>query len=56
MILQVDASSLEWRTLIEWSRDPVGIKEILDKEDIHTNNQHAFDLPSRLIAKIYLFR
>jgi hypothetical protein len=30
--------------------------EILNKEDTHTKNQVAFELPSRLIAKIYLFR
>lgn len=28
----------------------------MKKEDIHANNQHAFELPSRLISKIYLFR
>ena len=56
MILACDAAGLEWRTLIEWSRDKVALQEILEKQDIHTNNQNAFNLPSRLISKKYLFR
>lgn len=38
------------------SNDPVGIREINDKVDAHTANQETFALPSRHIAKIYLFR
>lgn len=49
-------SSYDWRTALELSRDSVGIQEILDGADTHSLNQVAFDLPSRLIAKIYLFR
>lgn len=47
---------MEWRTLLELARDEVGIKEVLEKQDAHSLNEKAFDLPSRLIAKIYLFR
>jgi DNA polymerase I len=56
MIFQADASQLEWRTALELSQDWVGINEILEGQDTHANNQKAFDLPSRLIAKIFLFR
>lgn len=56
MLIQCDASQLEWRTILELSGDQVGIKEVLEKQDAHSLNQVAFDLPSRLIAKIYLFR
>lgn len=49
-------SQLEWRVLVELARDDIAIQEILGKEDTHTKNQEAFELPSRLIAKIYLFR
>lgn len=56
MLIGVDASQLEWRTLLELSRDPVGIAEVLNGDDTHSLNQIAFELPSRLIAKIYLFR
>lgn len=56
MLLQCDASQLEWRTALELSKDWVGINEILGGEDTHAKNQKAFELPSRLIAKIFLFR
>lgn len=56
MLIQVDASQLEWRVCLELCQDPVGIQEILDKADVHSLNQEAFSLPDRLIAKKYLFR
>jgi len=46
----------EWRTILELSRDPVGIQEVIDGHDTHELNREAFNLPSRLISKIYLFR
>lgn len=46
----------EWRTILELSRDAVGIQEVLEGQDTHALNQEAFKLPSRLIAKIFLFR
>jgi len=56
LLVACDASQLEWRTILELSRDEVGLAEVLEGQDTHTLNQHAFSLPSRLIAKIYLFR
>ena len=56
MFIAADASQLEWRTAVELSGDQVGLTEIKDKQDTHSLNQIAFGLPSRLIAKIYLFR
>lgn len=56
MFIAADASQLEWRTAVELSGDQVGLTEIKDKQDTHSLNQVAFGLPSRLIAKIYLFR
>jgi DNA polymerase I-like protein with 3'-5' exonuclease and polymerase domains len=62
MIINVDAKSLEWCTYLYLSQDPTGIEEwhgvINDpnKHDIHKANQSAFNLPSRLIAKVFLFR
>src|SRR5207245_7947796 len=56
MIIGVDASQLEWRTILELSQDEVGIAEVEAGEDTHSLNEKAFQLPSRLIAKIYLFR
>jgi len=56
MLIQCDASQLEWRTALELSKDWTGINEIIGGEDTHAKNQEAFGLPSRLIAKIFLFR
>ena len=56
MLIQCDAAQLEWRTILQLSQDEVGIQEVLAKADAHSLNQVAFNLPSRLIAKIYLFR
>jgi DNA polymerase I-like protein with 3'-5' exonuclease and polymerase domains len=55
-LLSCDAAGLEWRVVTELSGDPTALQEILNKEDTHSKNQAAFNLPSRLIAKIYLFR
>lgn len=61
-IVNIDAKSLEWATYLFLSQDKVGIEEwhgvINDpsKYDIHRANQEAFKLPSRLIAKVFLFR
>ena len=62
MIVNVDAKSLEWCTYLYLSQDPTGIEEwhgvINDpgKHDIHKANQTAFNLPTRLVAKVFLFR
>lgn len=56
MLVSCDASQLEWRTILQLSQDEVGIKEVIAGEDTHSLNEKAFELPSRLIAKIYLFR
>lgn len=56
MILKCDASQLEWRSYLDLSRDPVGIQEIIELQDVHTNNQKRFGLPTRLVSKTFLFR
>lgn len=38
------------------SKDKIAIQEIKDGVDFHTENQIRFKLPSRLIAKVFLFR
>lgn len=51
-----------WCTYLFLSQDPTGLEEwqgVIDdptKYDIHKANQAAFALPSRLIAKVFLFR
>lgn len=56
MIVSVDGGQLEWRTALFMSQDQLGIQELLNGVDLHTANQERFGLPSRLIAKTYLFR
>lgn len=55
-LVQVDAGQLEWRVALFLSQDKVGIEELMQGIDLHTANQERFGLPSRLIAKTYLFR
>jgi DNA polymerase I-like protein with 3'-5' exonuclease and polymerase domains len=47
---------LEWRCASFLSQDETAIKEILDGTDQHSDNQLRFGLPSRLIAKTFVFR
>jgi DNA polymerase I-like protein with 3'-5' exonuclease and polymerase domains len=56
MLIQCDAAQLEWRVLAWLSNDPIAVREINEEIDFHTENQKTFGLPSRLIAKRYLFR
>ena len=56
MLLNVDVKSLEWYSYVYLSQDKVAIKEWQENLDMHQNNQDAFNLPSRLIAKKFLFR
>lgn len=64
MFVQVDAAALEWRVAVFLSNDKVGIQELQDRDanpadkekDIHEKNRRAFELPTRLIAKRFLFR
>jgi len=56
MICNLDAAQLEWRVVAHNSGDKVAIQEILDGADFHSDNQAKFKLPSRLIAKVFLFR
>lgn len=56
MLISCDAKQLEWRVAVQLSGDKVGLDEIRNKQDTHALNQREFQLPSRLIAKIYLFR
>ncbi len=38
------------------AEDRTAIKEILEGKDFHSDNQRFFKLPSRLVAKVFLFR
>lgn len=56
MIINADAKALEWVAGTFLSQDKTAIKEIWDRVDQHSLNQEAFKLPSRLIAKKFVFR
>ena len=56
MILNADAKALEWVCASYLSKDKTAHQEIWDKIDQHTDNQNRFGLPSRLIAKTFVFR
>ena len=55
-IVNADAKALEWMGAVYLSKDPVGYQEIKDGVDQHSVNQAAFGLPTRLIAKTFVFR
>jgi hypothetical protein len=56
MIIKADASQLEWRVKVLLAQDTVGIREIQEGYPIHEDNQKVFGLPTRTIAKIFLYR
>lgn len=56
MLLNSDAKQLEWVGATYLSQDKVALKEIWNGEDQHNDNQKRFGLPSRLIAKTFVFR
>ena len=60
MFVNCDASGLEVNCAAFLSQDPTLMDEIVNKADIHSNNQARFGLPKgeegRLIAKIFVFR
>jgi DNA polymerase I-like protein with 3'-5' exonuclease and polymerase domains len=56
MILNADARQLEWICATYLSQDKVAIDEINNQVDQHADNQARFGLPSRLIAKTFVFR
>ena len=56
MLLNADAKALEWVCAAYLSQDKVAMNEIHNQVDQHTDNQARFGLPSRLIAKTFVFR
>jgi DNA polymerase I len=56
MLVNADVKGLEVVVAAELSGDEVLSDEILDRQDIHQNNQNAFKLPSRIVAKGFKFK
>ena len=62
VLLKADASQLEWMTKVFLAQDQVALRELWDlkdkpkEEDLHSQNKEAFKLPTRTIAKNFLYR
>lgn len=56
MLIKADAAQLEWRTKVYLAQDPVGMREIQEGYPIHDDNKEVFGLPTRTIAKVFLYR
>lgn len=56
MLVNIDVKGLEWVTVVWFAQDKVGMDEIIKGVDQHGENQRAFGLPERRIAKIFVFR
>jgi DNA polymerase I-like protein with 3'-5' exonuclease and polymerase domains len=56
MLINIDAKQLEWVCAVYLSGDQVGKYEINQGIDIHSDNERTLGLPSRLVAKVFLFR
>lgn len=51
-----DYKHLEWDTAVYQSKDKVAYDELWRDFDIHSDNKARLGLPSRLVAKTFLFR
>lgn len=56
MIVNVDAKGLEWVAGTYLSQDKIAFDEIWSDIDQHSLNMETFHLPSRLVAKKFVFR
>ena len=56
MIVNADVKGLEVVCAAQLSGDKTLCQEVLDDVDIHEENRKAFNLPARVIAKIFKFR
>jgi len=56
MLVNIDAKQLEWVCAAYLSKDKVAYDEINAGVDLHSINQERFGLPTRTLAKVFLFR
>ena len=54
--MNVDFAQLEFVVAAYLSRDPVAMQEVIDGVDQHSVNQANWNLPSRRVAKFFVFR
>jgi len=56
MIVNSDAKALEVNCAAYLSQDPILLEEVRSGFDMHSHNQKMLGLPTRLIAKTFVFR
>jgi len=56
MLLQGDAKALEVVVAAYLSQDKIMMAEIISGADMHADNMKMLKLPSRLVAKVFVFR
>jgi len=56
ILVEVDFVQLEICVAAVLSQDPVLLQELRDGTDLHSDNQKRFGLPTRLVAKTFVFR
>lgn len=56
MLINIDVKGLEIVCAAELSKDKILCREILDGVDIHEVNRETFNLPTRLVSKVFKFR
>lgn len=56
MLVEGDTSGLELVGVAYLSQDLIMCEEIRSSVNIHSNNQERFNLPTRLVAKTFVFR
>jgi DNA polymerase I-like protein with 3'-5' exonuclease and polymerase domains len=56
MLVSADAKGLEWVCIVYLSQDEIGILEVTEGVDQHLENQARFGLPTKRVAKFFVFR
>ena len=56
MLINADVKSLEVFVAADRDKDDVLRNELLEKQDLHANNQQRFKLPDRVTAKRFIFK
>ncbi len=56
MLIKADAKTLEWRVATYLSQDATALAEIIQGVDLHEENRKLLSLPTRLVAKTFIFR
>jgi DNA polymerase-1 len=56
LLINCDIKGLELVVAADWYDDKTLKQELLEKQDIHANNQARFTLPNRLVSKRFIFK